>query len=81
MEDGNGRATDLGEKDSCTYVLVIPPECVVVLTGSESLPVDLDVLEEDRVPCGLEQPSCSPQQLILRTRISFISVPIQTEFM
>lgn len=65
VEDVNGRESDLGEEDSCTDMLVIPPERVVVISSSESLPIDLDIFEEDRVPRGLKKPSSSPQQLIL----------------
>lgn len=61
----NGGELYLRKEDSCTHMLVVPTECVVVLSGSESLPIDLDIFEESRVPCGLKKPCSSPQQLVL----------------
>lgn len=51
---------NLGEKNSCSDMLVVPAECVVVLGGSKDLAVELNVVQVCRVLCSLVKPSRSP---------------------
>lgn len=55
-----GERRDLGEKDTCSDVLVVPAEGVIGLICAEGLPVGLNVTQIGGVPCRLVKPSCSP---------------------
>lgn len=54
------RNLDLGEKNSCSNMLVIPSECVIELRGAENLAIRLNVAQVGWVLGGLVQPSSSP---------------------
>jgi len=56
---------NLGKKNPCSNMLVIPTKGIVKLCSSKSLPINLNVIEISWVLGRLMQPSSTPQQLIL----------------
>lgn len=66
IEQMTRKKCDLGKKDPCPNMLIVPSKCVVSLVCSQRLSISLNVVEVSRVPGSLVQPSGTPQQLILQ---------------